>query len=134
MLKAKLCTLAIACTVGFLVFNPRTAFAAETDTESVTLSEIENGHKDREAAYDDKMKEVYDSWNALTKKQKNEIYSLLELELNAEIKVMDKLAEYKVLDKEDAETIKSRMKENFKRAKENSDFPFGRPKGPKSSK
>lgn len=134
MFNAKLCALAIACTVGFLGLSPKTAHAAENNTGSVTLSERENDQKDKRAAYEEKLDKAYDNWNALTKKQKDEVYSLLESELKAEIKVMDKLAAYGVLEKEDAAAIKTLMIENFNKAKESQEFPFARPKAPKSRK
>jgi uncharacterized FlaG/YvyC family protein len=132
MYNAKLCALAIACTVGFLGLSSETAAAAENNTEEVTLSERENDQKDKRAAYEDKLAKAHENWNALSKKQKGEIYSLLEAELKAEIKVMDKLAEYGVLEKADAEAIKLLMTENFNKAKEGQEFPFARPRAPKS--
>ena len=132
MFNAKLCTLAIACAVGFFGLNPKAAFAADNNTESVTLSEKENDQKDKRAAYEEKLDKAYNSWNNLTKKQKDDIYTLLESELKAEIKVMDKLAEYGVLEKEDATAIKVLMIENFNKAKEKQEFPFARPRAPKS--
>lgn len=134
MFNAKLCALAIACTVGFLGFSQKTAFAADNNTGSVTLSEKEKDQQDKRAEYEAKLNKAYDNWNSLTKKQKDEIYSLLESELKAEIKVMDKLAEYGVLEKEDATAIKVLMIENFNKARESHEFPFARPKAPRSRK
>ena len=132
MFNVKLCALAIACTVGLLGLNQETALAAENNTGSVTLSEKEKDQKDKRAAYEEKLDKAYDKWNSLSKKQKDEIYSLLESELKAEIKVMDQLAAYGVLEKDDAAAIKTLMIENFNKAKENQEFPFTRPKAPKS--
>ncbi len=134
MCNAKLCALAIACTVGFLGISSKTAFAAENNTEAVTLSEREKDQKDKRAAYEEKLAKAHDNWNALTKSQKAEIYSLLEAELNAELKVMDKLAEFGVLEREDADAIKFLMTDNFNKAKEKQEFPFARPRAPKSRK
>lgn len=132
MFNVKLCALAIACTVGLFGLNQKTALAAENNTGSVTLSEKEKDQKDKRAAYEEKLDKAYDKWNSLSKKQKDEIYSLLESELKAEIKVMDQLAAYGVLEKEDAAAIKTLMIENFNKAKESQEFPFARPKAPKS--
>lgn len=134
MFNAKLCALAIACTIGFIGFSHKTASAAEDNTGSVTLSERSKDNKDKKATFEEKLDKANDNWNALTTKQKDEIYSLLESELKAEIKVMDKLAEFGVLEKEDALAIKLHMTENFNKSKENQEFPFVRPKAPKSRK
>lgn len=132
--KGKLCGIAIAGMIGVLSINPVTTFAAETNTESVTQSEDHKAHKDQKAAIQEKMKKASDKWKTLTSKQKEEVYSLLEDEMNAESKLMDKLAEMEILGKEDVEMMKTRMKERFKELKESGEFPFGRQNGKKSSK
>ncbi len=134
MLNAKFCALAIACAIGFIGFSQKTAFAADNNTGSVTLSEKSKDNKDNRATFEDKLEKALQRWNSLTAKQKDEIYSLLESELKAEIKVMDKLADFGVLDKEDALAVKLRMTENFNKSKENQEFPFARPKAPKNRK
>jgi ribosomal protein S20 len=132
MLKAKL--FAVACLVGLIGLCPRTAIAADTDTGSKTISEKDSGQKDRRSSFEEKMQKAAESWNALTKKQKDEIYNLLENSLKSEIKVMDKLVEYGVIGKEDAAAIKANMTDNLKSMKESGEFPFYRQRSPKSKK
>lgn len=132
MLKAKL--FAVACLVGLIGLCPRTALAAEADNGSVAMSEQDNGQKDRRSTFEEKMQKAAESWNALTKKQKNEIYNLLENSLKSEIKVMDKLVEYGVIGKEDAAAIKANMTDSLKSIKESGEFPFYRQRSPKTKK
>ncbi len=123
MNKGKLCSFAIAGMIGFLSISPVTTFAAETNTESVTQSESSIIQQDKKA-FKEKLKKAAEKWDTLTAKQKEEVYSLLENKMEAENKLMDKLAELEVFDKEDTETVKTRMQENFKKLKESGEFPF----------
>lgn len=134
MYKAKLCGFAIACMVGFVGINSISSYAAETNTESATLSETNKSEKDNKAAFEEKMKIASEKWQALTAKQKDEVYTLLEKDLQTEIKVMDKLAKLGVLEKADVEIIKAHMLNRFKEVKESGELPLPRPKGKKSSK
>jgi len=127
MLKTKLCGFAIAFMVGFLGFSPIAAAAAETNSESVTLSEKKNDQKDQKdkrAAFEEKMKQAREKWNTLTAKQKNEVYTLLENEMMIEKQVLDKLVEFGVMDKNDANNLVNRMTQNYNKAKESGEFPF----------
>ncbi|MHB8129466.1 MAG: hypothetical protein ACYDEX_10745 [Mobilitalea sp.] len=134
MYKAKLCGFAIACMVGFVGINPISAYAADTNTESATLSETNKSEKDNKAAFEEKMKVASEKWQALSAKQKNEVYTLLEKDLQAEIKLLDKLVKLCVLEKADVEIIKAHMLNRFKEVKESGELPIPRPKGKKSSK
>ncbi len=132
--KRKLCGFAIAGMIGFLSISPITTFAAETNTESVTQSEMNKDQKDEKAAFKEKMKKASDKWKTLTSKQKEEVYALIENEMEVENKLMDKLVEFDVLEKEDAELIKTHMLDGFNKMKESGEFPFIRQKGKKSNK
>ncbi len=125
--KGRLCSLAIAGLIGFLSVSPVTTYAAETNTESVTQSENNMIQQDKKA-FKEKMEKASEKWKTLSAKQKGEIYSLMEDEMKAENKLVDKLAELEVLQKEDAESIKTHMQERFKKLKESGDFPFLRQK------
>lgn len=124
MFKTKLFGLSIALMIGCLGISPVNVLAAETNSESVTLSEKEKEPKDKKAAFDDSMKKASEKWNSLTDQQKNEVYTLIEDEMKAEIKLMDKLVELGLLKKEDATLLKSRMQERFTELKKNGEFPF----------
>ncbi|QHQ62756.1 DUF2680 domain-containing protein [Anaerocolumna sedimenticola] len=128
--KGKLCGLALAGMIGFLSISPITTFAAETNTESVTQTDNLNKNKDRKAI-EEKLKKASEKWNTLSAKQKEEVYSLLEEEMKVESRLMDKLAEFGILEQNDAEAMKSRMQERYNRIKESGDFPFIRQKGRK---
>jgi polyhydroxyalkanoate synthesis regulator phasin len=131
MYKAKICSFALACMIGLGSLSPMYAYASETNTESVTLSENDKSQKDKKAAFDEAMKKATDTWNKLTDKQKAEVYSLIENEMKSEIKLMDKLVELGMINKEDAMTFKARMMERFKKLKESGEFPLTRQKGTK---
>ncbi|MDF2543086.1 MAG: hypothetical protein K0S47_2804 [Herbinix sp.] len=133
MYRAKLCGFAIACMVGYLGVNPVTAVAAETNTESVTLSD--KGKQDEiKSDFYDKMNKALEKWNTLSAKQKEEVYVILETEMKAELKLMDKLVSLGVMPKEDVENYKTNLVEKFTQMRESGDFPFFRQKGHKSRK
>jgi hypothetical protein len=134
MYKAKLCSFAIACMVGLVGISPMTTFAAETNTESATLSETDKDQKDKKAAFEEKMIQASEKWDSLTMKQKEEVYSLLENEMKAEIKLMNKLVTLGVMQKEDVEVFKAHMLETFSKVKESGEFPLLRQKCKKSGK
>ena len=136
MLKSKIYGLAIACAIGCFGISPVNVFAAETNSESVTLSEKDNDqdHKNKKAAFDDAMKKANEKWNTLTDKQKKEVYALLENEMKAEIKLIDKLVEFELLGKEDGTLLKTRMQERFTELKKSGEFPFSKPNHDKKQK
>lgn len=131
MLKAKFCSFAIACIIGCSALSPVNAYAAETKTESVTLSESGSTQKDRKAAFDEAMKKATEKWNSLNERQKSEVYALIEDEMKSEIKLMDKLVELGIVSKGDASDFKARMMERFKKLKESGEFPLTRQKSGK---
>lgn len=133
MSKAKFRGFAIACIMGCVSLSPVYAFAAETNTESVTLSEKDKSQNqnDKKAAFDDAMKKATDKWNTLTAQQKADVYSLIEDEIKSEIKLMDKLVDLGIINKEDASSFKARLMDRFNKLKESGEFPLGRQKGTK---
>lgn len=128
MNKSKIGSLAIACMIGLVGLNPITAFAAETNTESATLTEMNQNQKDTRAAFEEKMKKSNEKWNTLTSKQKDEVYALIEKDMETQNQLMDKLVEFGVIEKTDAELIKAHMLDRFNRLKESGEFPFARQK------
>ncbi|MDF2945118.1 MAG: hypothetical protein K0S01_3976 [Herbinix sp.] len=134
MLKAKLCGFAIACMVGIMGTSPITSFAAETNIESEKQSETNKDHKEKKAAFEEKMKAANDKWSTLTVDQKAAIYALIENEMQAENKLMDKLVEYGVMEKADAVIMKAHMAERFNKVKKSGEFPLLRQKCNKSRK
>jgi ribosomal protein S20 len=127
MLKAKFCSFAVACSIGLVCLNPLNAYAAETNTESVTLSEKDKDQKDRNTAYEDAIKAA-EKWETLTAKQKAEVYTLLENDMKAEFKLMDKLVEFGMINKDDADAHKIRMMERLNKLKASGEFPLYRQK------
>ncbi len=128
MLKTKLGSFALACMLGCASISPVYAFAAETKTESVTLSENDQNQKDRRAAFEEAMKKATVQWNSLSEKQKGEVYALIENEMKAEIQLIDKLAELGIVSKDDATAYKARLMDRFSRMKKSGEFPLARPK------
>ncbi|NLP34147.1 MAG: hypothetical protein GX359_03020 [Clostridiales bacterium] len=122
MIIAKLCGFAFACMIGFVGFNHTDALAAESNIESITLSE--NDHDDKNSGFREEMKEAKEHWDSLTTKQKEKVYDLFEKELNIKIKIMEQLADYNVLDEDDIIEAKSHMLERFKECKANGEFPL----------
>lgn len=133
MYKAKLFSFAIASMLGIASMSPISTFAAETNMESVTLSDTSNNHKELKAAFEKKMQKANEKWNSLTDKQKNEIYALLESEMQVEINLLDKLVEFGVMEEADATMLKTYMMDKYTKLKESGEFPLYRQKGKKSS-
>lgn len=126
--KAKLCGFAMIGAIGLAGFGSITTVAAETKTDTVTLTESE---KDQKANFDKKMKAAEEKWNTLTAAQKDEVYALLMVELDSEMKVLDKLAELGVLETTDVEILKAFKLELYNKFKESGEFPFSKRKGRK---
>lgn len=134
MYKRKLCGLAIACTMGLIGASPSTVFAADITTESAILAEANTNQKDNKASLDETMKKAEEKWNTLTKKQKEEVYSLMEDQMKAEIKLMNQLAKLGVLPQTDADNFKTHMTERFDKMKKNGEFPFAKPQDNKNGR
>jgi hypothetical protein len=129
MNKAKLCGFAIISMLGFAGLSPIAANAAETNSESETITEVnkdQNNQKDRKGAFKEKMKKATEKWNTLTSKQKDEVYAIMEDEMAVENKLMEKLVELGVFEKEDAASLKAFMEERYKNIKDSGVFPFSR--------
>lgn len=124
MFKAKLGAVAIACMIGSVYINPVNALAAEVNTESVTLSDKNDNQDNNRSAFRERMKKASENWNSLSSKQKKEIYTLLQKEVKANMKLMDKLAEYGVFEEEDVNTYKTRLLEKFNNVIQNGEFPL----------
>jgi ribosomal protein S20 len=131
MLKTRLFGIVAAIAVTVIGVTPVTAFAAETDTGTMTLSEKDKDHKGSRALFEEKVNEAIKKWNTLSTDQKNEVYTLLDEERKAQDKVLDKLAELGVMDKKDTERMKSRRADHMKKLKESGDFPLLRQRGRK---
>jgi ribosomal protein S20 len=129
MYKAKLIIFAAACMLGFAGLSPVTAIAAETNTESATLSERDKNSSEEKSVIREKMQKANEKWATLTAKQKDEIYSLIEKRMQSDYKVMDKLVEFGVMDKTDATAFKSKMNEKLTKMKESGEFPLLRHRG-----
>lgn len=127
MYKAKLCSFAVACSIGLVFLSPVSTYAAETNTESVTLSEKDKDQKDKNTAYENALKAA-EKWNTLTVKQKAEVYALLEDDMKSEIKLINKLVELGLMNKDDADARKIHMMERLKKLKESGEFPLYRQK------
>ena len=129
MLKSKLFGLAIASMVGWLYMSPIDAQASETNSESVTLSESSKDQRDtKPPQYEDSLQKAIDKWSTLTNRQKAEVYALLEKEMKAEIKLVNKLVDLGVLDESDANAITTRMQDKLAELKKSGEFPLSRPR------
>ena len=134
MLKAKLCSFAMAGIIGCGGFLPMYANAAETNQESVTLSDKNDNQKDRKAAFRESMEKANEKWNSLSAQQKDEVYALIEDEMKAEIKLLDKLVEFDIISKDDATAVKGHLMGRFGQLKKSGEFPFMRQRSEKKQK
>lgn len=131
MLKTRLFGIAIATAVAFTGISPVTALAAAADTKTIELSEKDKDQRGNRALFEEKMNNAIKKWNTLTTEQKNDVYALLENEIKAENRILDKLVDLEVLTKEDAATLKAERMVRFAKLKESGEFPFMKPKGNK---
>ncbi|WP_029502278.1 hypothetical protein [Lachnoclostridium phytofermentans] len=132
MNKAKLSSFAIAGVIGLASFNPITTLAAETKTESTTQTEINTDGsetKDKKAEFDKKMKAARERWNSLSQTQKDEVYTLLENEINEHNKLLDRLVELKLLDRSDVDNYKANHATKYQKIKESGEYPLFKGKG-----
>lgn len=134
MLKSKLFGFAAACMIGCIAISPISVLASETNSGSVTLSENDKDQKGKKPAFDDALKKANEKWNTLTDKQKAEVYTLLEDEMKAEFKLMDRLVDLGVIEQADASAIKTRMQKKLDELKKNGGFPLSRPKRERKQK
>ncbi|MDF2951777.1 MAG: hypothetical protein K0S18_1360 [Anaerocolumna sp.] len=124
MSKSKFCSIAIAGMLTLVGIGPETSFAAQANTETETISEVNSIPQEKKAAMKEKLKQAKEKWGNLTANQKEEIYSLIEDRMQVEDKIMDKLVEYGVLEKEDAESNQAHIQEKYNKMKESGQFPF----------
>ncbi len=134
MLKARLFGLAIATAIAITGMSPVTAIAAEAKTQTIELSEKDKDQKGNRALLEEKMNNAIKKWNTLTTAQKNDVYALLENEIKAHNKVLDKLVDLEVMTKDDAAMLKAERMVRFNKLRESGDFPLMRPKGNKRDK
>lgn len=133
MYKAKLFGLAVACILGSGSI-PITVHAADMQTEAATVSDNDRNQKDNKLSFDETMKKANEKWNALSSSQKEQVYALVENEMNAEMQLFDKMAELGVMEQNDVAMIKNRMQDRLNQLKASGEFPFVRQRGPKRSK
>ncbi len=134
MLKARLFGFAIATVVAITGISPVTALAAAEKTQTVELSEKDKDQKGNRALFEEKMNNAIKKWNTLTTEQKKDVYTLLENEIKANNRIIDKLVDLEVMAKEDAAMLKADRMVRFNKLKESGDFPLMKPKGIKRDK
>lgn len=127
--RSKLFGIAIASIISCFSMSPLPVAAADYNTVTVTLSE--SNRENSQTSFDKIMNDANEKWNSLNNKQKSEVYSLIEKEMKAEAKLLDKLVDLGIMNKDDASMLKARMQERFEILKKNGEFPLSRPKRPK---
>ena len=134
MFKTRLFGLSVAIAVAILGISPVTASAAAAETQTVILSEKDKDHKGNRALIEEKMNNAIKKWNTLTTEQKKDVYALLENEMKAQNKLLDKLVDLGVITKEDAVMLKLERMDRFNKLKQSGEFPLMKPKGMKRDK
>ncbi len=137
MLKTRLFGFAIAFMMAIAGVSPAAAFAAATDTDTQTVTQSDKDHEHKggnRALFEERVNKAIQKWDTLTADQKNEVYALLEEEMKAQNKVMDKMVQLGVMDKADAAKIQSERTERFEKLRKSGEFPLMRHKGKKKCK
>ena len=111
-----LCT-GLLCT---LCLCPGTVNAANVSNDTVIANE--NVKKDSNMNENKACQDINSKWNALSEKQKKDIYKSYKCKLDAEFKLVDKLCKYGMISEEDATKIKEDMMDNYKARKENKEL------------
>lgn len=81
-----------------------------------------------------KNEELYQKWNALTEKQKADVYKSVKGTIDAQAKFLDKLVKYDLISKEDAKMIKDDMYAKFEEMQANDALFQGKPKAESQEK
>lgn len=134
MWKANLCALAAATLLGASSQGFITANASEPNHNATTVSESKEEKREQKSTFEDKMTAANENWGKLTAKQKKEIYSLLEKEMKAHMKLMTQLVDYGVFSRSDIEQYQTMLNERYQTIVNNGEFPFAPPTRQKKSK
>lgn len=104
----KIITFITSALLCFALMSPVAVMAAETDTLEMT-EEFANNKEEIQK----RNEELYQKWNALTDKQKADVYKAVKGTVDAQSKFLDKLVKYNMMTKEDAQMIKDDMYAKF---------------------
>lgn len=126
MYRKELCTFTAALCLGLAFASPVTTFATETNAQTDVL--LKDGNHKNKGNFEEKMRKAKEKWDSLSDKQKEEIYALLENEIQVETKMFNKLVELGVMEKEDAEKSIGYLNECLSKIRKNGTFPFCRSK------
>ena len=121
-MKAKLCLVALTLALGLAIVQPTAVLA--TNTESTEEKKPNCDRKRNQDFYKDAM----DKWNKLTDQQKQEIYKIMESRNKADAQMLDKMAEFGVVDTDVVKQIKAGMDKMYKDMKDKGEFPIMRPR------
>lgn len=124
-MKQKLCLVALMLAFGLAIVQPTAVFATNTQTEKADPSTSRNNDSA------ERFNEAMDKWNKLSDSQKQEVYSILENKHKADIAILDKLVELGIIEKADADAMKSGLDIMYKQMTEQGEFPIMRPRNPK---
>ena len=127
-LKTKLAGLIGSLMLGALLFTGFGTAAAEPPPEPAA-SQSEPAPPDlnrdeKRAKMREFREQVREKWNALSDEQKQEIYELAETRMNADIGLMQKLAEAGILDGDHVGERIGRMQERMKQIREAGECPL----------
>lgn len=109
--------------------HPVAAMASQAPEQTEQLPEKNKDRKANRALFEEKMNNAIKKWDTLTIDQKNEVYALVENEMTAQDKILDKLTDLGVMAKEDAVMIKTERMNRLNKIRESGEFPLMRPKG-----
>ncbi len=122
-------------TTGFAASNGTIAVNSGTTSSSVSedycRKERPQLTPEQKAEMDAKRKEwiakIQDSqnkWSTLTNAQKNEIYALMDQQIDIKIQTIDKYLEDGVIDKDSADKIKAKLSEHKAKMRESGKMPM----------
>ncbi|MGF7145802.1 23S rRNA G2069 N7-methylase RlmK/C1962 C5-methylase RlmI [Anaerotaenia torta] len=129
MYKTRLFVLAAVVMAAMPGIHPVAAMASQAPEQTEQLPEKNKDRKANRALFEEKMNNAIKKWDTLTIDQKNEVYALVENEMTAQDKILDKLTDLGVMAKEDAVMIKTERMNRLNRIRESGEFPLMRPKG-----
>lgn len=124
-MKQRLCLVALTLVLGLTIVQPTAVFATNTQTEQEDTTTSRNNDSA------DRYQQSVDKWNKLTDSQKQEVFSILANRQKADIALLDKLVELGVIEKADADSMKSGLNRMYKEMTEKGEFPIMRPRNQK---
>lgn len=134
MKKALATGLVMASLIGTLnmpVFAETSSEAVQSSSGTTSSASESENHcqkfnltPEQKAEWKAKIENSQKKWSEMTDAQKNEIYELMDKQIDTKIQLIDKYAEDGIIDKETADKMKARLTESKTKIRESGKMPW----------